>query len=179
MVTNTQAKAGLEILNSEFQADKEEKFLTHAYKFIKEQEGEKLNAYYCSAGKVTIGVGVTGKYQDGALIKITDKLPNVQASKDLFFWFLKTRCLPELPQTVDLNDNQKIALCSFIFNLGEGNWRSSTLKKKVISNPNDKSIRSEFLKWIYFTNPKTKVKEVLNGLKLRREREANLYFTNL
>ena len=163
------SRAGLGILTEQVLYEK-------AYDFIKEQEGEMLQAYCCSAGKVTIGVGITGKYEDGTPIKMGDTITDAQ-SRDLFMWYFKTRCLPTLPQNIQLTNGQKISLCSFIFNLGEGNWNSSTLKRKVISNPADTSIKDEFMKWIYYTNPKTGTKEVLRGLQLRREREANLYFT--
>jgi len=144
------------------------------YQFLKEQEGEKLNAYICPAGKVTIGVGVTGKYQDGETIKMGDNITR-QQSKDLFFWFVDNNVLPLIPKS--LNTNQTIALASFIFNIGSASWQNSTLRRLVTANKNNPAIKEEFLKWIYYTNPKTGKKEVLPALKMRREREAKLYFS--
>ena len=56
------------------------------------------------------------------------------------------------------------------YNIGIGNFDLSTLKKKVIANPNDPAIRDEFMKWV-----SSKGKQ-LPGLVKRREAEANLYF---
>jgi lysozyme len=73
-----------------------------------------------------------------------------------------------------VNQNQFDALVSFCYNLGIGAFNSSTLKKKVIANPGDLSIRDEFMKW-----NKARVKGVLTelkGLTNRRKAEADLYF---
>ena len=71
---------------------------------------------------------------------------------------------------VTLTQNQFDALCSFVFNIGTTKFRKSTLLKKALVNPNDKSIYNEFKKW-----NKSDKKE-LEGLTKRRIREADLYF---
>ena len=51
---------------------------------------------------------------------------------------------------------------------------NSTLKKKIIANPNDATIKDEFLKW-----GKARVNGVLKelpGLIKRRQAESNLYY---
>jgi lysozyme len=50
-----------------------------------------------------------------------------------------------------------------------GNFRRSTLLRKVNANPKDPSIRAEFMKWTRANNV------VLKGLVRRREAEAKLY----
>jgi lysozyme len=70
----------------------------------------------------------------------------------------------------DINQNQFDALVSFAYNLGPGNLKSSTLLKKVNANPEDESIRLEFMKWVKAGG------KTLKGLVRRREAEANLYF---
>ena len=77
----------------------------------------------------------------------------------------------KLTSRVKLIDNQFSALVSFAFNLGLGNLENSTLLKKVNRNPNDETIRNEFMKWIYAGG------KPLEGLKRRRKHEADLYFT--
>jgi lysozyme len=57
--------------------------------------------------------------------------------------------------------------------VGTGALAKSTLLKKVNINPNDLTIRNEFLKWNKAGG------KVLNGLTKRRESEANLYFKNI
>jgi len=41
------------------------------------------------------------------------------------------------------------ALVSFAYNLGSGALGGSTLLKKVKADPNDETIRDEFMKWVY------------------------------
>jgi len=49
--------------------------------------------------------------------------------------------------------------------------KASTLLKKVNLNPNDPTIKDEFMKWNKAAG------KVLAGLTRRREAEANLYFS--
>ena len=73
--------------------------------------------------------------------------------------------------TSNINQNQFNSLVSFAYNVGTGNFSSSTLLKKINKNPNDLSIKAEFLRW----NKANKV--VINGLTNRRNEEANIYFS--
>jgi lysozyme len=61
-------------------------------------------------------------------------------------------------------------LCSFCYNVGPNNLKGSTLLKKVNKDPNDLTIKDEFLKWNK-SGGKT-----LTGLTIRRMAEAKLYF---
>jgi lysozyme len=70
-----------------------------------------------------------------------------------------------------INSNQFSALVCFTYNVGIGNFLKSTLLKKVNLNPNDPTIRDEFMKW----NKSGGV--VLNGLTRRRKSESDLYFS--
>lgn len=63
------------------------------------------------------------------------------------------------------------ALVSFCYNVGVANFESSTLRRKVIWNNEDKSIRDEFMRWCY----SGKVR--LKGLEKRRKAEADMYFS--
>ena len=63
------------------------------------------------------------------------------------------------------------SLVSFAYNVGTGNFSSSTLLKKVNRNPDDLTIKDEFLKWNKAGG------KVLNGLTNRRNEEADLYFS--
>ncbi|TCD17315.1 lysozyme, partial [Pseudomonas sp. IC_126] len=78
---------------------------------------------------------------------------------------------------VPINQNERDALASFIFNLGAGAFESSTLLKKI--NEGDKqSAANEFLKWDKFRNPVTKKLETLTGLTKRRVAEKSLFESN-
>jgi lysozyme len=132
---------------------------------IKKFEGLKLESYKCPAGLWTIGYGNT-QWENGIKVKENQVIDIQRAEKLLTFWVSKYADRI----TVKCNQNQFDALVSFAYNVGIGNFDSSTLKKKVIANPNDPTIRDEFMKWV---NSRGKQ---LAGLVKRREAEANLYF---
>jgi lysozyme len=132
---------------------------------IKKFEGLSLKSYRCPAGLLTIGYGNT-QWEDSTKVKENQTLTIERAEKLLTFWVskyannIKVKC----------NQNQFDSLVSFAYNTGIGNFNNSTLKKKVIANPDDPTIRAEFMKWV-----KSNGKQ-LAGLVKRRDAEANLYF---
>lgn len=131
---------------------------------IKKHEGFRSKAYRCSANVLTIGFGHTLN------VKSTDVINKEQAE-----YFLrqdvKSAESDVNREKLNLTQNQFDALVSFVFNLGVGNLKKSTLLRKVKANPNDPTIRAEFERWIYAGG------KVLNGLVKRRKEEADLYFT--
>jgi GH24 family phage-related lysozyme (muramidase) len=77
---------------------------------------------------------------------------------------------------VSLTPNQLGAIASFVYNVGQSNFGSSTMLKKI--NAGDfVGASEEFKKWNKSTNPKTQKKEVLAGLTRRREKERVLFVT--
>lgn len=137
---------------------------------IKLFEGYKPKAYLCPAGVPTIGYGST-MYQTGLKIKLNDTI-NEQQANELLMWELKNKAYAL--HGLKINQNQFDALLSFCFNLGIGAFAKSTLKKKILANPNDATIKQEFLKW-----NKARVGGQLmelKGLTRRRNAEAELYF---
>lgn len=136
---------------------------------IKKFEGCKLVAYQCSANRWTIGYGNTF-FEDGTPVKPGDRITQERAEKllDIIAKDFSDR-IEKTIKTI-LTDNQKSALLSFTYNVGIANLQKSTLLKKVNYNPNDPTIRLEFMKWNKAGG------KVLNGLTRRREAEANLYF---
>ena len=137
---------------------------------IKAFEGFRGTPYKCSAGVPTIGYGATF-YPGGKKVTMTDAaITEVQAVELLanmlvsFEKYVDSYCVDTITQ------NQFDALVSFAYNLGPANLKSSTLLKKVNANPNDESIKLEFLKWVKAGG------KTLKGLVRRREAEAELYF---
>lgn len=136
---------------------------------IKRFEGLSLSAYKCPAGKITIGFGNTF-YEDGNPVQMGDKITRERAD------FLLLKVAEQFAERMakyikaHINDNQRSALLSFAYNCGIGNFSGSTLLKKVNANPNDPTIRAEFMKWNRSSG------KILTGLTRRREAEANLYF---
>lgn len=133
---------------------------------IKRFEGLRLKAYYCPANVLTIGYGHTGSdvYEGQALTEleaeqllINDLVNFSQGVKDRLAIFV--------------NQYQFDALVSFAYNVGLGAFERSTLLKKVNANKLDYGIKHEFKKWVYANGSK------LKGLEIRREAEADLYFT--
>jgi len=136
---------------------------------IKEFEGCKLKAYQCSAKKWTIGYGNTF-FEDGTPVVAGNAITQ-QKAEDLFE-IIANDFSAKVAKLVTskVSENQFGALTSFAYNCGIANLQKSTLLKKVNSNPNDPSIKTEFLKWNKAGG------KVLAGLTRRREAEANLYF---
>ena len=138
---------------------------------IKSFEGLKLKPYLCSAGVPTIGYGNTF-YENKAKVTLKDSAITEQRAVELLAWSLKG-----FEQYVDsycvdtITQNQFDALASFCYNVGPANLKSSTLLKKVNANPNDPTIRTEFLKWNKAGG------RALAGLTRRRTAEADLYFS--
>lgn len=139
---------------------------------IKQFEGFFSKAYLCPASVPTIGFG-TIKYQNGKKVQLGETITMEQAEDELMYE-LKKICMVF---KANVNQNQFDALVSFAYNLGTGALLNSTLFKKVRANPNDPTIRDEFMKWNK-ARVGGKLKE-LKGLTRRRKAEADLYFSTI
>ena len=137
---------------------------------IRKYEGLKLRAYICPAGLNTIGYGATF-YENGTKVQPKDVITMDRADKLLHFQV--KLFADEVKRVVksNINENQLGALVSFCFNVGGAQFSRSTLARKANANPNDPTIRAEFMRWTRGGG------KVLPGLVKRREEEANLYFT--
>ena len=138
---------------------------------IKSFEGFRGAPYKCPAGIPTIGYGATF-YTNGKKVTMSDATITEQQATELlasmlisFEKYVDSYCVDTITQ------NQFDALVSFAYNLGPANLKSSTLLKKVNANPEDESIRLEFMKWVKAGG------KTLQGLVRRRTAEADLYYT--
>lgn len=129
---------------------------------IKKYEGLRLKAYKCPAGVWTVGYGHTRG--------VTSSTEISQSMADLFL-LDDIRPLERHINKLGINfrQGQFDALVSFLFNLGEGNFNKSTLKKKILAGGNDDDIAAEFKKWNKAGG------KVLDGLTKRREEEAEMW----
>jgi lysozyme len=138
--------------------------------FIKSYEKCKLKAYRNDPKEPwTIGWGNT-YYEDGSPVKEGDTIAKERADS-LFQVIIKSfdeRAASLIKTRVE--QSQFDAVVSFAYNCGLGNLRRSTLLKKVNANPSDPTIEAEFLKWI------SKGTKFENGLRKRRQDEADIYF---
>ena len=134
---------------------------------IKKSEGLRLAPYLCPAGVATIGYGSTGSHVTMCMAPIIES----EAEKFLRIDLAYVENLIPRYVVVELNPGQFDALCSFIFNIGIGNFRASTLRSKL--NRGDfVGAANEFWKW------RRGGGKILPGLVLRRECER-LLFTSL
>lgn len=129
---------------------------------IKSFEGCKLKAYKCPAGVPTIGYGHTKGVTMG--MEISQSVADKYLAEDV----------APLEKTINklginFRQGQFDALVSFMFNLGEGSFNKSTLKKKILAGAKDAEIAEEFKKWNKAGG------KVLAGLVKRREAEAKLW----
>ena len=137
---------------------------------IKQFEGYKDKAYLCPAGVATIGYGST-MWNDGRRVQMGDKITK-EGAELLLHWELNNKAIALYG--LNVNQNQADAILSFVFNLGIGAFQKSTLIKKIRLNPNDPTIRDEFMKW---NKARVGGKLIeLKGLTRRRTAESNLYY---
>jgi lysozyme len=143
------------------------------FNLLEESEGFSSKAYKCPAGIPTIGFGST-KHENGNSVKMTDTPITKEKAKELVIHHA-SQDIKSLARyvTKPLTQNQFDAVLDFVYNLGIGSLLISTLLVKINLNPNDETIRDEFLRW-----DKAKVggvKKKLAGLTKRRKAEADLY----
>lgn len=136
-----------------------------AYELIKQFEGLRLEAYLCPAGIWTIGYGHTSGVSPNSFITIQEA--DEYLHRDVAAIEMQLNKL-----NLSLRQCQWDAIVSFVFNVGIGNFKASTLLAKIRINPDDNSIIDEFLRWVY-TNGK-----VMRGLQKRRLTEMKLYFSD-
>ena len=129
---------------------------------IKEAEGLRLVAYRCPAGVPTIGWGHTKGVRMGQ--RITQAMAEDMLVEDIA---PIERTLNGLK--INFRQEQFDALVSWIFNLGAGNFKGSTMYKRILADANDEEITDSLIKWTYSG------KQQLPGLMKRRVAEANLF----
>lgn len=139
----------------------------HGIAFIKRWEGVRLRAYRCSANVLTIGVGHTAAMGDPKPVdgmKITEAEAEAILRRDLG----SIERDVEKAVTVHVNQRQFDTLVSFVFNVGIGAFRKSTLLKKLNASRYDE-VPSELMKWTRAGG------RVVQGLVNRRKAEADLW----
>jgi len=131
-------------------------------------EGFVPHPYQDAAGVWTIGYGSTRDVNERPITAATPNVTEAQAC-DLMARDMKA-CAGEIQRDckVPLTIDEKIALLDFIYNLGGGNFRSSTLLRKL--NAGDYAgAAAEFDNWDHAGG------KVLAGLLKRRQAETDLF----
>lgn len=131
-------------------------------------EGLYLTPYLCPAGVPTIGYGAT-YYEGGTHVKMTDAKITKERAEELLLWMVRTKYLPTVMRLCPKIDTPErvAALIDFTFNLGGGNLKASTLRRKVNSGDWE-AVPTELRKWNKAGG------RVLRGLTIRREAEIQL-----
>jgi len=126
-------------------------------------EGLRLEAYEDAAGVPTIGYGHTKD------VRMGDRISEYWAKELLRDDIDEAeRQVKELG--VARNEAQLDALVSFVFNLGIGRLKESTLLRVIREGGSKADIKREFKRWVYAGGKR------LKGLELRREWESKRFF---
>ncbi len=133
---------------------------------IKQFEGFRAKAYQDIIGVWTIGYGTTRV--DGEPVK-----PHMVCTQEQACYWLEDEANDYISQvedaiTVELNQNQIDAIASFMYNVGIGNFRKSTLLRKINRMDFD-GAALEFPKWDMAGG------KHVAGLKRRRLQEQALF----
>lgn len=135
---------------------------------IKEFEGFKSKAYLCPAGIWTIGYGTTriGKNAVKRGMICTREEAENWLKQDVIVFLNGLESA--INSSIKLNQNQTDSLVSFVYNIGLGNFKKSTMLKYI----NDGFFvlaQNEFKRWNKGGG------KVLPGLVARRAKEAELF----
>lgn len=147
---------------------------------LKRFEGLELEAYQDIAGVWTIGYGHTGKYPPGfrlsGKVKAGDRLTEAEA-EDLLKIDLRPRenAVVELVR-VPFNQNEFDALVSFVYNVGVGAFRGSTVLRRL--NRGARMSAADALTWWNKATVGGVLREIL-GLTRRRAAEKALFISPL
>jgi lysozyme len=138
---------------------------------IKRFEGFEARAYLDAVGVPTIGYGHTRTVTERDA-RDGKRIDEAEAERLLTLDCDSAQADVERYIAVDLNDNQFAALVSFVFNLGGGALRGSTLRRKL--NAGDyAAVPPEMARWVRAGG------RVLTGLVRRRQAEGELFTTPL
>lgn len=131
-------------------------------------EGLSLTPYQCPAGVWTIGIGTT-RYEDGTPVTQDDPPITETRALELMRHELLgcvSSALRASPRLATLPRSLG-AIASFVFNLGAGRYRASTLRRRIDAG-DWLGARDEIVKWARGGG------KILRGLVLRRQAEAAL-----
>ena len=131
---------------------------------LMEFEGCRLEAYRDAAGVLTIGYGHTKDVREG------DRISEYWA-RELLREDIERAAKQVVKLGVCRTQGQLDALTSFVFNLGIGQLRKSTLLRVIKRQGSASEIRREFKRWVYAGGKK------MPGLERRRSWEAERFLS--
>ena len=141
-----------------------------AVELIKSFEGFYSKPYLCPAGIPTIGYG-TIRYENGTKVTLADAPITKERAEELLMYEVNRACIPAILRYCPVlvgSENRFNAVISFVYNLGSGRLKASTLRRRINAQEWDLAA-NEFLKWNKGGG------KVLKGLDLRRRAEVALF----
>jgi lysozyme len=131
-------------------------------------EGFYPRPYLCPAGVPTIGYGATF-YEDGTRVTLTDPPITKERAEQLLQFHIRQRFLPAAMRLCPGADTsgRLAGLVDFAFNLGEGNLRASTLRRRVNAGEWE-DVPAQHMRWNKAAG------RVLRGLTRRCQARADL-----
>ena len=138
-----------------------------AEELIKKFEGVSFVAYLDGSGVPTIGYGST-YYLDNRKVRVGDEITSKEALQLLNKNIQIIKSALDSWVKIPLNDNQKAALISLIYNIGAGNFRFSTMLK-LINEGKLEEAAGQFDRWIWDDGKRVR------GLIRRRTAEKLLF----
>ena len=145
------------------------------YEFLRDGEGLRLEPYLDTKGVPTIGYGTT-MYPSGKKVTLQDPGITIDQAEEFMKWAVETKWNAVKGKIIpQLNDNQKAAIVSLVYNIGVAGFNGSTLLKRINTGYTKQGIVEAFMMWDKET---INGKKVFNqGLANRRKKEADLYFS--
>ena len=126
----------------------------------------RIVAYLCPSKRWTIGYGHTGDVRPGQEISLDEA--NTWLKEDVKRFEKAVKKYVSVP----LNINQFSALVSLVYNIGQGNFKGSTLLRRLNSG-RYQDVPGQFRVWRMGGVPL----KILPGLVNRREDEVSLWLT--
>lgn len=128
-------------------------------------EGLFLTPYLCPAGVPSIGYGAT-YYEDGRAVTLLDPPITRERAEQLLLWMVRTVYLPAVIRLCPNIDSagRAAAIIDYAFNLGTGQLKSSTLRKRINAEEWDE-VPFELRRWVKVRGKRCR------GLVIRREAE--------
>ena len=144
--------------------------IARAADLVRREEGWRADPYLDPVGYPTIGYGHRIPSLDHP--RITREQGEELLRCDLRVY--AEAVLDDAPHLLAEPPGRLAALVSFVYNVGVGAWRDSTLRRRVMAS-NWEGAAAQFRRWVYATDQATGKKVKLPGLVARRQREADVF----
>ncbi len=151
-----------------FNIDDELSVSENGLRHIANEEGCRLKAYQCSADRWTAGMGHTEDMTESTVL----------TEQQVAEYFVKDVATAEKVVKKHITQTPSQAeydmMVSFVFNLGAGNFQTSTLLRKFNQGDNLGACK-QYPRWVYVNGKNCRIKENdCPGIPKRRDKEMNI-----